>query len=70
MARLRSYETDSGLTSLPLTVTAKKFQEDKIFERQDILQFLSQGFKYYKSCKIPNHDIWHFKPGSHLSKGS
>ena len=34
----------------------KKVQEDNVFERQDILQFLSQCSKYYK-CKIPNHDI-------------
>ena len=42
-----------GLTSLPLTLTAKKSNEDKIFERQDILQFLSQGSKYYKYVKPP-----------------
>ena len=31
----------------------KTVHEDKIFERQDILQFLSQVSKYYKSVKSP-----------------
>ena len=32
---------------------SQKVHEDKIFERQDILQFLSQGSKYYKYVKSP-----------------
>ena len=36
-----------GLTSLPLTLTAKRFKayEDEIFGRQDILQFFQENPK-------------------------
>ena len=45
---------DPGLT-LPLSSsTAKTVHEDKMFGQQDILQFLSGGFKDYKYVKSPN----------------
>ena len=53
MARLRiktpwSYEpTDSWFDVTSVNFNSQKVHEDKIFERQDILQFLSQGCKYY-----------------------
>ena len=50
--------TDSWFDVTSVNFNSKKVHEDKIFEQQDILQFLSQGSKYYKYiCKIPNHDI-------------
>ena len=42
-----------GLTSLP-SLTAKKIHEDKIFDRQNILQFFSGVSKDYKYVKSPN----------------
>ena len=52
-----SYETDSWFDVTSINFNSQKVHEDKIFERQDILQFLSQGSKYYKYVKSPNHDI-------------
>ena len=40
-----SYETDSLFDVTSVNVTSQKVHEDKIFERQDILQFLLQGSK-------------------------
>ena len=54
------WNTDSWFDVTSVNFNSQKVHEDKIFERQDILQFLSQGSKYYKIkyiCKIPNHDI-------------
>ena len=42
------------MTSLPSTLTAKKVHEDKIFGRQDILQFFPGVSKDYKYVKYPN----------------
>ena len=58
MARLyiktpRSHETDSWFDASSVNFNSQKVHEDKIFERQDILQFLSQGSKYYKYVKSP-----------------
>ena len=33
-------------------LNSQKVHEDKILERQDILQFLSRGSKYYKYVKF------------------
>ena len=46
-----SYETDSWFDVTSVNFNSQKVHEDKIFERQDILQFLSQGSKYYKYVK-------------------
>ena len=51
-----SYETDSWSDVTSVKFNSRKVHEDKIFERQDILQFLSHGTKYYKYVKSPNHD--------------
>ena len=56
MARLyiktpRSHETDSWFNVTSVKFNSQKVHEDKILERQDILQFLSQGSKYYKYVK-------------------
>ena len=48
-----SYETDSSSDVTSVNFNSQKVHEDKIFERQDILQFLSQGSKYYKYVKSP-----------------
>ena len=50
-----SYETVSwfDVTSVNFNFNSQKVHEDKIFERQDILQFLSHGSKYYKYVKSP-----------------
>ena len=48
-----SYETDSWFDVTSVNFNSQKVHEDKIFERQDILQFLSQGSKYYKYVKYP-----------------
>ena len=55
MARLiLIYETDSWFDVTSVNYfNSQKVHEDKIFERQDILQFLSQGSKYYKYVKSP-----------------
>ena len=45
--------TDSWFNATSVNFDSKKIHEDKIFERQDILQFLSQGSKYYKYEKNP-----------------
>ena len=42
-----SYETDSWFDVTSVNFNNQKVHEDKVFERQDILQFLSQGYKYY-----------------------
>ena len=53
--------TDSwfDVTSVNFNFNSQKVHEDKIFERQDILQFLSQGSKYYKyiGSLYPNTEI-------------
>ena len=53
-----SYEIDSWfyITSVNFN-SHEEVHEDKIFERQYILQFLSQGFKYCKYVKSPTM-IW------------
>ena len=43
-----------GLTSVLLTLTAKKVLEDKIFGWQDILQFFSWASEDFKYIKSPN----------------
>ena len=53
MARLhiktpRSYETDSLVDVTSVNFDSKKIHEDKIFDRQDILQFFSEVSKDYK----------------------
>ena len=48
-----SYETDFWFDVTSVNFNSQKLHKDNIFERQDILQFFSQGSK----CKIPNHDI-------------
>ena len=50
-----SYETDSwfDVTSVNFNFNSQNVHEDRIFEQQDILQFLSQGSKYYKYVKSP-----------------
>ena len=40
-----------GLTSLPLSLRAKKVHEDNIFDRQDTIQFFSEVSKDYKYVK-------------------
>ena len=48
-----SYETDSWSDVTSVNFNSQKVHEEKIFERQDILQILSQGSKYYKYVKSP-----------------
>ena len=50
-----SYETDSwfDVTSDNFNFNSQKVHEDEVFQRQDILQFLSQGSKYDKYVKSP-----------------
>ena len=48
-----SYETDSWFDVTSVNFNSQKVHEDKIFERQDVLQFLSEGSKYYKYVKFP-----------------
>ena len=45
--------TDSWLDVTSVNFNSQKVHEDKIFERQDILQFLSQDSKYSKYIKSP-----------------
>ena len=40
-----SYETDSWVDVTSVNFDSQKVHEDNIFERQNILQFLSQGSK-------------------------
>ena len=50
--------TDSWFDVTSVNFNSQNVHEEKNFEWQDILQFLSQGSKYYiYICKIPNHDI-------------
>ena len=44
---------DSWFDVTSVNFNSQGVHEDKIFERQDILQFLSQGSKYYKYVKSP-----------------
>ena len=44
---------DAWFDVTSVNFNSQKVHEDKIFERQDILQFLSQGYKYYKYVKFP-----------------
>ena len=53
------------MTSLPSTLTAKILHEDKLFDRQDILQFFSGVSKDYKYVKSPKHEIGTLKAMSH-----
>ena len=46
-----SHETDSLFDVTSVNFNSQKVGEDKILERQDILQFLSEGSKYYKYVK-------------------
>ena len=46
-----SYETDSWFVVTSVKFNSQKVHEDKSFERQDILHFLSKGSKYYKYVK-------------------
>ena len=48
-----SCETDSWFDVTSVNFNSQNVYEDKIFERQDILQFLSQSSKYYKYVKSP-----------------
>ena len=48
-----SYEIDSWFDITSVNSNSQKVHEDNIFERQDILQFLSQASKYYKYVKSP-----------------
>ena len=43
--------TDSWFDVTSVNFNSQKVHEDKIFERQNILQFLSRGYKYYKYVK-------------------
>ena len=45
--------TDSRFDVTFVNFNSQNVHKDKIFERQDILQFLSQGSKYYKYVKSP-----------------
>ena len=60
--------TDSWFDVTSVNFNSPKVHEDKIFKRQDILQFLSQGSKYYKYVKSPT--IWyrHFKTKKHAAR--
>ena len=48
------YNTDSWVDVTSVTFKSKKVHEDKIFGRQDILQFFSEVSKDYKYVKSPN----------------
>ena len=50
-----------------VTSVSQKVHEDKIFKQQDILQFLSEGSKYYKYVKSPNHDIGALTNNSYIT---
>ena len=43
--------TDFWFDVTSVNFNSQKVHEDRIFEQQDILQFLSQGSKYYKYVK-------------------
>ena len=43
-----SYKTDSWVDVTSIDFNSKKIHEDKIFDRQNILQFFSGVFKDYK----------------------
>ena len=45
--------TDSWFDVTSVNFNNQKVHEDKVFERQDILQFLSQGSEYYEYVKSP-----------------
>ena len=48
----KTYETDAWFDITSVNFNSQKVHEDKIFEQQDILQFLSQVFQISKICKI------------------
>ena len=48
------YNTDSWVDVTSVTFKSKKVHGDKIFDRQDILQFFSEVSKDYKYVKSPN----------------
>ena len=48
-----SYARDSWFDVTSVNFNSQNVHEDNIFERQDILQFLSQDSKYYKYVKSP-----------------
>ena len=45
--------TDSWFDVTSVNFNSQKVHQDKMFERQDILQFLSPGSKYHKYVKSP-----------------
>ena len=45
--------TDSWFDVTSVNFNSQEVHEDNIFERQDILQFLSRGSKYYKYVNSP-----------------
>ena len=48
------YNTDSWVDITSVTFKSKNVHEDKIFDRQDILQFFSNISKDYTYVKPPN----------------
>ena len=48
-----SHETASWFDVTSVNFNSQNVHEDKVLEQQDILQFLSQGSKYYKYVKSP-----------------
>ena len=52
-----SYETDYWVDVTSVDFNSKTIHEDKIFDRQDILQFFSGVSKDYKYVKSPKHEI-------------
>ena len=48
------YNTDSWVDVTSVYFKSKKVHEDKIFDRQDILQFFSEVSKDYKYVKSPH----------------
>ena len=52
-----SYETDSWVDVTSVDFNSKKIHEDKIFDRQNILQFFSGVSKDYKCVKSPNNNM-------------
>ena len=49
-----SYETNSWVDVTSVNVKSEKIHKDKMFGRQDILQFFSELSKDYKYVKSPN----------------
>ena len=52
------YDTDFWFDVTSVNFNSKKVHEDKIFDRQDILQFFSgRSIQRFQICKIPKHEI-------------